>query len=206
MKFLAIFITILGWISLAVRFYLNLTTIDLPTGEITIRFFSYFTILTNLLVTIYCTYWLTSPKRKSGNLFRQAEALTALTVFISIVAVVYHLLLKADWNPQGMDWVLSEIHHTLIPMLTFLLWIISSERTRLNFSKLLAWLLYPAIYLTLVLTRASFSGFYPYPFIDVDNLGINKVVVNSAGLLIVMVLLLLIFGFLGKRIPVKNPR
>ncbi|TVQ16682.1 MAG: hypothetical protein EA364_00100, partial [Balneolaceae bacterium] len=69
---------------------------------------------------------------------------------------------------------------------------------------LFSWLLYPVLYLLFILIIGNFSGFYPYPFLDVAELGIGKVMVISFYLLIVMSLLFLIFNFIEKKVLVKT--
>lgn len=45
------------------------------------------------------------------------------------------------------------------------------------------WLIYPQAYLIYIPIRGHFSGFYPYPFVDVSALGMTKVLFNSAVLM-----------------------
>ena len=100
--------------------------------------------------------------------------------------------------------VLSEIHHTIVPLLTLVLWIISINENELGLKGLLKWLFYPIGYIIIVLIRGSFSKFYPYPFLDVQSLGIQKVLINSFFLLLVMIVLLIIFYYLGNSIRNKK--
>jgi len=74
----------------------------------------------------------------------------------------------------------------------------------IELKSLLKWLLYPIVYIALVLIRGSFSSFYPYPFLDVQTLGIGKVLTNSLFLLIVMVIFLVLFYFIGKKFSKKT--
>ena len=197
-------ITILGWVTLSVRLYLRITEYDFSAFESTIQFFSYFTILTNLFVTIYCTNQLLKPKEKNTSILNKPETLTALMVFILIVGLVYHVVLKPIWNPEGIQMILSEICHTIIPLGTLVLWIISDNKKTIELKRLLKWLLYPIIYIVFVLIRGNFSNFYPYPFLDVQTLGIAKVLTNSLFLLIIMLIFLVLFYFIGKKLSKIN--
>lgn len=193
-------LAIIGWITLVVRIYIKITTSGLPFLESLLQFFSFFTVLTNLLVTIYCTVQLLSTNRQNRtNLFLRPETLTALTVFILMVGIVYHLVLKSLWNPEGLLMVTDEIYHTFAPLGTLALWIFSTNNKSGNLKNLFSWLLYPTLYLSFVVISGSFSNFYPYPFINVAELGIGKVMVNSLYLLIVVSLLFLIFYFIKKK-------
>lgn len=197
-------ITIIGWITLSIRLYLRITEYNFSAVESTIQFFSYFTILTNLFVTIYCTNQLLKPNEKNTSILNKPETLTALMVFILIVGLVYHIALKPIWNPEGMQMILSEICHTFIPLGAFILWIISDNKKTIELKMLLKWLLYPIIYIVFVLIRGNYANFYPYPFLDVQTLGIGKVLVNSLFLLIVMIIFLILFYFIGKKLPNKT--
>ena len=203
-KAILIAITIIGWITIAFRLYLRITEYDFSAFESTVQFFSYFTILTNLFVIIYCTNQLLKSKEKNTSLLNKPETLTALNVFILIVALVYHIVLKPLWNPEGIQMIVSEICHTVIPLGTLILWIISKNKGQVKLKSLLQWLLYPLIYIVFVLIRGSFSNFYPYPFLDVQTLGIEKVLINSLFLLIVMLIFLLTFFFIGKKLSRKT--
>jgi hypothetical protein len=206
-KVLLYSLAIIGWITLLIRIYLKITTSGLPILESLVQLFSYFTVLTNLLVTIYCTvYLLSSNQKKRSNLFSRPETLTALTAFIIIVGTVYHLVLKSLWNPEGLLMITDEIYHTFVPIGTLALWIVSTNNKVGNLKNLFSWLLYPVLYLLFVLIRGSFSGFYPYPFLNVAELGMGEVMLNSFYLLIVMSLLFLMFHFIGKILKKTIPK
>lgn len=204
-RILLYLLAIIGWITLVIRIYLKITTSGLPLIESLVQFFSFFTILTNLLVTIYCTvHLLSSNQQNRTNIFLKPETLTALTVFILLVGTVYHLVLKSLWKPEGLLMITDEIYHTFVPLGTLALWIVSTNNKLGNLKNLFSWLLYPFLYLLFILIKGSFSDFYPYPFLNATELGIGKVMVNSFFLLIVMSLLFLIFYFINKYILLKN--
>jgi len=198
-------LAILGWITLGVRIYMKVTTSGLSLLESMVQFVSYFTILTNLLITIYCTVQLLPRKKQpQTNLFLMPETLTALTVLILLVGAVYHVVLKSIWNPEGLDMVTSEIHHTLVPLGTFAIWIFSTNNNLGHLKNLFTWLLYPILYFSFVVILGSFSGFYPYPFMNVAEVGIGRVMENSFYLLILMGALFLVFHFIEKKLLKRN--
>ncbi|MCC5929101.1 MAG: Pr6Pr family membrane protein [Cyclobacteriaceae bacterium] len=198
-------LAIIGWITLAIRIYLKITTSGLAFIESLVQLFSYFTVLTNLLVTIYCTVQLLSPNQQNRTkLFLRPETLTALTVFILLVGTIYHLVLKSLWNPEGLLMITDEIYHTFVPLGTLALWIVSTNNKSGNLKKLYSWILYPVLYLLFILIIGNFSDFYPYPFLNVTELGMGKVMINSLYLLMVMILLFLIFYFIDKKRLVKT--
>lgn len=164
-------------------------------GEATIRFFSYFTILTNSLVAFYFSYISLSKKTENTDL----KQLTAITVYITVVGLVYQLLLRHTWSPTGTQKIVDELLHSINPVLVILFWFIKRKEGQLNYKNLLIWLVYPLIYLFYVLIRGSFSGFYPYPFIDASILGTTAIMLNSFGITFLFVITSLIFIWLNRR-------
>jgi hypothetical protein len=197
-KLLAVSLAVIGWVTFLVRLVLRLQTEEVDPFESFVQFFSYFTILTNLLVTIYFTTELAS--KKGNSLFAKPSALASLTVFISIVGAVYHIALKPIWNPEGFTMILSEIHHTVVPLGTLVFWLFFKAQYRVKFKSMLLWLMYPLIYISFVVWCGGISGFYPYPFLNVGELGMNQVLINSAGLLGVMIAGMAIIWLVGRGI------
>jgi hypothetical protein len=169
-----------GWFSLAGQFYLNLRSGVAPLPEIIIRYFSYFTLTTNLLVAGYCTVILLGkPDTRLKRFFSRLSTVTAITFYIVIVGVVYNIILRPLWKPEGFQQLVNELLHSVVPLLFLLYWLLSVPRTGLPYKAVLPWMLYPLIYIVFVLIRGAFSGFYPYPFIDVGKLGSSRVLLNA---------------------------
>jgi hypothetical protein len=68
----------------------------------------------------------------------------------------------------------------------------------LKWKDILRWIIYPIVYLFVVLIRGAFSGFYPYPFIDVREDGYINVLLYGVGLITAFLLLSLLFVAIGK--------
>lgn len=115
-KYILIFLTIIGWGTFLIRLYLRLNTPNIPFGESFIQYFSYFTIITNLLVTVYCTRLVFKKSGNANSWVDTQELLNALTAFILFVGVIYAIALRPVWHPEGFIMVLSEIHHTVVPV------------------------------------------------------------------------------------------
>ncbi len=189
---------IIGWFSVITQFYLNIINSSVPVAEVTIRFFSYFTILTNILVALCFTIILLRPKSRPGEFFSQPRVLSAVTAYITFVWIAYNILLRHLWNPTGLQLIVDEFLHYFIPFLTILYWLIFVPKSELQWKSILPWMIYPLIYLLYVLIRGTLSGFYPYPFIDVNELGYSKVFLNDAGLIFAFLLLSFLFVAIGK--------
>lgn len=184
----------LGVAGLALQFYLSYSTRQLPALETVIRFFSYFTILTNALVVGYFLAVSWFSHTKLGQFALRPEAGTAATVYILVVGVVYQTVLRGLVPLTEWGRVADNIIHGLVPlyMLCYWLWFISAQPVRLQ--TLPYWLIYPAAYLGYTLLHGPIASFYPYPFVNVTLLGYRQVLVNS---LLVLLVILLFSGLLG---------
>lgn len=98
--------------------------------------------------------------------------------------------------------MLDELLHSVIPLLVILFWKAFEVKSAVRFKQILLWLICPLVYLVFILVRGHFAHFYPYPFVDVDELGLSKVLVNSIGLVLVFVVLSFLFIGIGKIIAI----
>ncbi len=188
-----IIISILGWLALIVQLYLIILNRVASVPETIIRYFSFFTILTNILVAVCCTALLLKRNSKLNAFFSHTKTLTAIALYIIIVGLVYNLILRFLWKPEGLQLLVDELLHTVIPLLFIFFWIFFVPKTNLKWKDIFPWLLYPFGYIIYILIRGAFSGFYPYPFINVKELGYNKVFINSGLLVVVFVIVALLF-------------
>jgi hypothetical protein len=189
---------ITGWFALIAQLYLSIVNSDIPVMESVIRYFSYFTILTNIMVVSCFTLLVFNFSKNEESFFLKPKVLAAVTVYISVVGIVYNLILRFTWQPKGLQHVVDELLHAFIPALFVLYWLIFAPKGSLKWTDPFAWLIYPFVYFVYTLARGRFSGFYPYPFVDVGGLGYNKVLLNSFLLLIVFLVLSLILVWIVK--------
>jgi len=197
-KAIALLMAIIGWVALILRLKMRIESEDVAITESILRFFSYFTILTNLLVTIYFSSIVFSKSKKT--VFHKHGTLTALAAFMTFVGLAYHILLRSLWNPTGLTMVLDEIHHTIVPIATIIFWYLYENKPKVKFKKISVWLLYPCLYIIWALVRGKLSSFYPYYFLDINTLGFQKVMINALGLLSVLFIFLGLYYIIGKRV------
>jgi hypothetical protein len=181
-KPLAIIIFLSGWFAIIAQYVLIVENSTTSVTETTIRFFSYFTILTNLLVALYFSVQLF--KSFASNKLNKPGVLTALTVYITIVGLVYQFVLRPLWAPQGLQKIVDELLHSAIPLLVIIYWYFNENKLAVSYKQIPKWFIYPVVYLVYVLLRGNASGFYPYPFIDVAAIGIQKALMNAFFLLL----------------------
>jgi hypothetical protein len=190
--------TITTWFTLGLRFYLTFLDRTTSIPEAIVRLLSFYTILTNILVAICFTLLWLNPKSRWGNFFSQQKTLTAITVYISIVAIVYNLILRSTWNPQGLHRVVDELLHVIIPVIFILYWFLFAPKVALQLKNIFPWLIYPLVYFLYILSRGAFAKYYPYPFMDVNTLGYDKVLMNSMFICIAFLFVSLLFVAIAK--------
>lgn len=187
---LMIFIAITAWLALGLQLYIlvkNTDTSGLTKIQATGRFFSYFTILTNLLVAVCLSFIIVKPGTVPGRFFSKPSTLSAITLYIFIVGLVYNTILRYIWEPTGLQKWVDEALHVAVPLLFVIYWLLFVPKGSLKWIYSLHWLIYPFIYLLYALSIGAFSGFYTYPFINVTALGYSKVLLNAAVLMIVFI-------------------
>lgn len=196
-------IALTGWFAISVQFYLMLHNRVTSVSEMIVRFFSFFTILTNILVAITASALFIKRSGIPGFLQRP-NTLTASAVYIFIVGLIYNLILRHIWDPKGMQRLVDELLHLIIPVLFIIYWFLFVSKHELKWSNLWGWLLYPFIYIVYVLVRGAFSGFYPYPFVDVNLHGYRQVAINSILITLLFIFFSLLFIGIGKRIATSK--
>jgi len=202
-KILPLFIAVCALLAVVLQLDLMLDKSAQAFTETAIRFFSFFTILTNSLVAGYFLYISDKILRQKNRQPYNRSTLTAITVYITIVGLVYQLLLRHMWQPTGLQKIVDEMLHSLNPALVIIYWLLNRKACVLKYSQIGFWLIYPLAYLAYVLIRGHFSGFYPYPFLDVTSIGMQGVIVNSIGMTVLFIVISMLFVW-GARLSVKK--
>lgn len=199
----------IGWLSVALQLYLSIN-LAMANGKTIftgmIIFISFFTILTNIFVCLVLSYSSTTSKPTSrlAKFFSDPLVASGVAVSIAMVGIIYHLLLRKIWNPQGLQLIADMSLHYLMPILFIIYWALFVSKTGLRWVNAIIWCIYPIAYLVYSLVRGKITGSYPYPFIDVGTIGYQQALINSAGLLVCFILLGLVFIIAGKLIHKAN--
>jgi hypothetical protein len=199
-KTLSLLIGVSALFAVVAQFYLMFEITTVSTAETTIRFFSYFTILTNSLVAISFLWMFSRLNRlDSERTLHIPSYYTAITVYILVVGLIYQIILRPLWKPEGFNKIVDELLHTVVPLCTFIFWLMYGRTKTIPYSSIPLWLLYPVIYLIYIIIRGYFSDFYPYPFIDVTALGQAKVAINALLVAALFSGLMTLFIFINNR-------
>lgn len=163
-----------------------------------IRFFSYFTVLSNLLVAI-STSWLALGKTVDSRLARVVRI--DATVGIAVTAVVHWFLLRPLLNLNGLDLVADKLLHVVVPVLALLGWAVFGPRGAVHRSDLVASAIYPAAYMVWTLIHGAATDWYPYPFTDVGVHGYPVVLINACGVIVLLAAGAVAMSILDERLP-----
>lgn len=199
---------LIGWGALALQYWLMMNA-DVGPEPIhrTINFFSYFTILINILVALAMTFPVLAPNSGIGRFFDRPSMRTVVTTFIIIVGVTNHYLLSGLRELTGLDLVADTILHYVMPVIVALDWLFFVPKGNVPWSTAFKALPFPLLYMVWTYFHGEWTGFYPYPFVDVSKLGIEQVLINAAGMTAAFFGVCLILIVIGKLLSfVFEPR
>jgi hypothetical protein len=148
-----------------------------------VRFFSYFTVLSNLLVA-YTVVTLVKNPEQDGRVWRVLR-LNAL-VGIAVTGLIYVTLLRPVVNLSGIPKLTDVGMHYVVPLATVIGWLFFGPRPRIDNAALLPSLIYPAAYIAYTFVHGATTDWYPYPFTDVVTLGYLVTLRNGVGICVLL--------------------
>lgn len=194
-KFYEVSLASLAWFSVLFQLYL--------TSESIFNFLSYFTILSNLLVAIGLTCTSIFQSNKLGSFFSLTTVQSAIALYILIVGLVYNLVLRGIWEPKGWQLIVDNLLHVIVPLLYTLYWFLFIPKGKLNWKNGMTWTIFPFLYLIYTLIRGHFTHWYPYPFMDVTQLGYAKVALNISFMIVAFFLVGLLLITINRSLAKK---
>jgi hypothetical protein len=146
------------------------------------NFFSFFTIQSNILAAAMLVAAALVRRSERTGVFDAVRG--GVTLYIAITGIVFAVLLSGlqESLDTHIGWV-DFVVHKLIPIMVVADWLIDPPRHRLSITTALLWLTYPAIWLAYTLIRGANTDWYPYPFVDANQLGYGGVLWRCAVLL-----------------------
>lgn len=101
-------------------------------------------------------------------------------------------MLRHDHNVKGIMQFTNEALHVFIPFLAVLYWLLYGPRKLLDKKTTFFAIIPPLIYVIYIFIRGHFTNMYPYPFLDVGEIGLFQALLNTG----VIVLLFLFLEFI----------
>ncbi len=189
---------LLAYLVILFEFYALVDNSGLLKGKYNTGFLGWFTNLSNIFVFVYfiCI-----------ALKINVSSFITLTVVLSITMtfLIYHFMLFPDqyneYKRGGNRWLFTFTNlafHYFCPLMTIIYWIIYGNKSGLGYIDGIKWLIVPLVYVIYILIRAKLNikiandgEVYPYPFMNLRELGLKNFIINIIGLCIG-------FGILGE--------
>jgi hypothetical protein len=198
----SIILALITWITLFIQLLL-VVIIKSLTGDTvfdaTINYLSLFSVETNIAIAMVLTVPLIIKRGPLNGFFDSTVIQAMVVVYSFMVFMIYDLVLHDLWVAEGIQFLLNYLLHNAIPLAYIVWWFNFGDKGMLKYWYSFPWLLAPIVYMTITLVRGWFSGFYPYPFIDVDRIGMATVLYNTAGMLFLFWLAGLLLVWIDKR-------
>lgn len=140
------------------------------------RMAGYFTILTNSAVLAHFA------ALAAGRQFSAARH-GGLLVAIGMVGLYGQPSITGAGPPPGLGWWADQGLHTAVPVMVALWWAAFAPKGALRWPVMLMWLVWPLAYFTYAIARGMLTGFWPYGFLDLHQLGPAAVLRNMAQVL-----------------------
>jgi hypothetical protein len=164
-----IIFTSLSWFTIITGWIISSITSGDPLTWLT--GFRYYTMQTNLMVTIWFTLaiiWHNNP----GALEKIMGPLKgAFTLYISTTFVFFAILLQIFYYPTGWAAFSNLILHYITPLAFIADWVLTENKIKYEWKYLPYWTIYPIGYLIFSLIHGTSTGDYIYPFLDVSTRG-----------------------------------
>ncbi len=137
--------------------------------------FAFFTIQSNLLVGL-ATLLLAVRLDRSSTAF----AVLRLSGLVAIIAtgIGFHAEFAQTLHLKSWEAIWNALLHTVVPVMTVVGWLLIGPRSIV--SRRVAWLsvIFPVCWLAFTLIRGAIVHWYPYPFIDVTQIGYGRALLN----------------------------
>lgn len=165
---------VIGQLTLSIGFWTSHGVTNI--GVSVWNFFSFFTILSNVLAAVVLLIGAAFLVTRTGLdpvWFTTARA--AVATFMIITGVVYNVLLRTIELPQGttLEWA-NEVFHVVAPAWMLLDWLLAPGRGALAWRRIVVILVFPLAWIAYTLVRGPLIHneltdepyWYPYPFLN----------------------------------------
>jgi hypothetical protein len=190
---LAGLIALAVFVTLGFRLGVTMQAQAVGPGEALWAMYRFFTIITITAMGIVAAMVATGARPS-------VQVQAALLLAIGAVSIVYHVLLASLVSFTGLEAVIDEMLHTVVPVLYAIYWLGFAPKAGLRYRLVPFWLIYPLVYCGYALLRGEEDGIYPYPFLDVRAEGMITVAFNMVAFLVIFWLAGLLIVAVGRMI------
>lgn len=211
MRIYAALAAAIGWFALVLQLILIVTVeSDISVAGRIVNFFSYFTILSNILAAIALSAAAYGATR-SALVWPSVQ--TAIAIYIAVTGITYVLVLRnfcddlaaggvtelpAYCDPSTWAIVADRLLHYVMPVIYLLFWLLFVKKGGLSYRSIPWFLIFPVGYAAYTLIRGPGVNWYPYPFIDASLRSPSELVINIAVLVVVFAVIALLLVAVGR--------
>ncbi len=171
------------------------TVASVGIGTRMIQTLSFFTIQSNLLVLIVAITLVIDPRR-DGRFWRVLR-LDAL-LGIVITGLVFDLILIHYVHPSGWQLVATIGFHYIAPWATLLGWLLFGPRPRIDRATMAWALVWPIAWIAYTFVRGALVHWYPYPFLNVQQIGFWTALRNTSFVVVLALVLMAVFKLIDR--------
>lgn len=162
------------WVALALQLVLFLQKapelgLDIIGGLA--KFFTFMTNLTGLATACVFTSALWPTGGGASRWFTGPAAQGAVLVYTSLVFIVYHFMLAGVWHPEPAWLLAAVLLHYVVPACYLVFWVALVQHGALRWGHVLGWQVFPVLYAVAIMAIGPALAGYPYPFLDVGQVG-----------------------------------
>ncbi len=160
-----------------------------------VRFFSFFTVESNLLVLAAALTLVANPAR-DGRWWRVVRLDALLGIVITFI--VFATILAGQVHHTGIGiWINAGLHY-VSPIMAVIGWAIWGPRPRIDRATIAWAFVWPVAWVGYTFIHGAASGWWPYPFLNADRHGWPVAIRNTAGVFILAFLILAILYYLER--------
>jgi hypothetical protein len=167
-----------------------------------VNFFSFFTILSNLLAVVSLVGSATRGDRAAS---RTWDLVRGQAVVMMTVTLVVYARLLADADVSLNDQWVNVTLHRLFPIVVIADWLLDPPGSSVSLRDSLVWLAFPLVWTGYTLVRGALVGWYPYPFLDPANGGYATVAAYILGILVFGAIVSAIVALAGNAMRGRRP-
>ncbi len=150
-------------IALLTAFYLSRNFI--------VDYFSYFTILSNILATTVFLYFGFGEQKTVANSKLLAMVYPPSVLYMMITGIVFWILLHGGHAlPTTTQWITLELHGVM-PVAVLVGWLLFPPAKRIAWQSVWKWLIFPLGFVFFTLVRGSLVHWYPYVILNPATAG-----------------------------------
>lgn len=154
---------------------------SVPIGIRFARLFSFFTVDSNLLVLVVAIGALVG--RDQNSMLWRVIRLAAL-LSITVTGTVFGVILSPGIVLRDEAVIVNTLFHIVSPVLFLLGWLLWGPRRQWSPRIALLAFIWPVAWLAFTFVRGATTGWYPYPFLNVGQIGLGPALFG-AGVVIV---------------------